>query len=450
MAAGGDDVGTRRISTVETVFIHVDSLPTEGDREYTTREICNSCEIKHGYGCMFGAQRIGKLWRLYPVDFEVRAKLLIEGITLRGHSIELKDKNPFVVPDGGRRRLSTRVLIGNVPLSYSDDEIKNTLAMLGCTFMSELYLERDRDAITGQLTRWYTGRRFVYIERPRRPLPKTMKLGDFRATIYHKEQKAWSTEIKCSRCFGSDHTVTNSENEIVCENCKISGHKIAECGFFTDPTARSSDNFKEDNGADSDKGSMVSETSALEMLSTPDNQEDENKLPPPAEFSESEPTHPTPKQPEVSSPVSKSDGLNDNKDENQIKSDSQIKLSHPPNLPPQESSETVPTPLNPNHPQPSENDGVNKTCNDQNESDQTKSNGHNEMPPPPNPPTINNDVKEKVKSNQRSRSPNRQHDKSQRKDRSQSKRGRSPGDDDSDTSCHKRHTSVSRDIDSNT
>ena len=187
----------RDLSTVVPVFIHNDALPQNGT-PFTTREICNACEKKTGFRSMIGAQRIGALWRLYPDNNDVRARLLIEGITLRGVTVTLRDKNPMAV---NRSRMSaqagysydeiptTRVVVGNVPLSFSDTDILETLKQLGANPVSRLHLERDRNPVTKEMTRWLTGRRFCYIKVPENPLPTSFKIGPFKATIFHYDSR---------------------------------------------------------------------------------------------------------------------------------------------------------------------------------------------------------------------------------------------------------------------
>ena len=227
----------RDLSTVVHVFIHNDSLPQNGP-PFSTREICNACEHKTGFKSMIGAQRIGALWRLYPDNNDVRARLLIEGISLRGITVTLRDKNPMAV---NRSRMSaqagysydeiptTRVVVGNVPLSYSDTEILETLKHLGANVVSRLHLERDRDPVTKEMTRWLTGRRFCYIEIPENPLPDSVKIGPFRATIFHYEQKAAKGPKQCSRCQEIGHTSSSCQNDVICLQCHQYGHKRSEC-----------------------------------------------------------------------------------------------------------------------------------------------------------------------------------------------------------------------------
>ncbi|KAK7480617.1 hypothetical protein BaRGS_00028193 [Batillaria attramentaria] len=128
-----------------------------------------------GYGSIVGAQKIGPVWRVYPQNNDARVKLLIDGLTLRGHTVSCNDKNPLMVASAsknGQPIRTTKLIIGNIPISFNNEDIEQTVIKLGCVPRSNLFLEKDRDE-TGALTRWVTGRRFIYIDIPPEPLPQT-------------------------------------------------------------------------------------------------------------------------------------------------------------------------------------------------------------------------------------------------------------------------------------
>ncbi|KAL8619141.1 hypothetical protein ACOMHN_019413 [Nucella lapillus] len=175
---------------VTPVFILNNQLPAFDEKNFTTAEICAAVEKTSGYETIEGAQRIGGLWRIYPRSSEARQILLLQGFAIRHVRVEVKDRNPFVVTTADREREieATKLIINNVPLSYSDEAILKTIKKIDVNIRSKLIYERDRDS-NGKLTRWKTGRRFLYIDIPVKPLPKQVEMGPFKASIYHKEQK---------------------------------------------------------------------------------------------------------------------------------------------------------------------------------------------------------------------------------------------------------------------
>ena len=110
-----------------------------------------------------------------------------------------RDGNFFIVRDTNgedREIVTTKLFVGNILLSFSNEDIIKAANRLGMQARSKLFDERGRDD-HGKLTRWKTRRRIVFIAVPSQPLPKEMPTGPFRGTLYHKEQKAAATCTKC-------------------------------------------------------------------------------------------------------------------------------------------------------------------------------------------------------------------------------------------------------------
>lgn len=221
------------------VFIHSKSLPSDNTntKPFTVHEICSACEKVCGHNSIVGAQRIGSLWRIYPSTNDSRVKLLISGFKLRGYSITVCDKNPFLVvtANGEEEVKTTKLTVGNLPISFSNKEIEEMILKLGVKPRSQLFMERDRDE-SGGLTRWLTGRRFMYIEVPARPLPFKVDLGPFKASLFHLEQKV-NQPKQCSRCLQPGHLSPHCPNDVICLACKKPGHKRGSpsCSAVVDP-----------------------------------------------------------------------------------------------------------------------------------------------------------------------------------------------------------------------
>lgn len=220
------------------VFVINNQLPAFEQKAFTTAEICAAAEKVSGYNSIEGAQRIGGLWRIYPRSDEGRKKLLIQGFALRGVAITVKSRNPYIVrespndPIGDRsteQPPSTKLIIGNVPLSFSDTELLQAVKQLGATVLSKLIAERDRDAL-GKLTHWKTGRRFVYVTVPDIPFPRSLQVGPFRASVYHREQKTADRqqEAECRRCLTKGHRAGECQAPIKCRQCLQDGHKAGD------------------------------------------------------------------------------------------------------------------------------------------------------------------------------------------------------------------------------
>ena len=126
------------------VFIPYRNLPynTENGIQYTVRELCARIS---GCNSIIGAQKIVGLWRIYPKSADNRAMLLLKGMEVRNLTVNPFDKNPYTVKtsDGEKEVQTTKLIIGNLPISYSNDEIERKLIQLGCEPQSKLMMERD-------------------------------------------------------------------------------------------------------------------------------------------------------------------------------------------------------------------------------------------------------------------------------------------------------------------
>ena len=91
---------------------------------------------------------------------------------------------------------------------------------------SKLIAERDRDS-NGKLTRWITGRRFIYIGAPDSPLPRTLEIGIFKASLYHREQKQ-GKDSECRKCLQKGHIARQCPNAIRCRQCYKEGHRAGD------------------------------------------------------------------------------------------------------------------------------------------------------------------------------------------------------------------------------
>ena len=216
-----DEANSKR---VEPVFFLNNEVEQDSGTYLDTLEVCLAvCEVVSDESVVEGAQRIGGLWRIYLTDEEVRARLLCTGINLRNIQITLKDRNPFLLP-GHEYVETTRLYIRNIPLSYDNDVITNTLKNMGVQMLGNLKYVRARTS-AGKLTNFKTGDRFVDIVVPSEPLPKKKSMGLFTASLYHKEQKQTQSEIECGNCRQTGHVRRNCQNESVYYDCLKPGHK---------------------------------------------------------------------------------------------------------------------------------------------------------------------------------------------------------------------------------
>ena len=229
----GSADGEEPPKSIWPVFFKARDIPVDPEKGWiSTAEICKTIEEFAGHGTMYAAQRCGGLWRLYTKNEKTRLLLLSHGLELRDVAVTLYEKNPFIVrerDESESQKDTTRLVISQIPMSYSKEDILNAIQATGVTVVSNMQDEHGRDG-RGQLTRWKTGNRFVYIVVPDNPLPKFMKVGNFTATLYHKEQKLQEKRenTECRRCLEKGHVARECTGPLRCKACKGENHKSSD------------------------------------------------------------------------------------------------------------------------------------------------------------------------------------------------------------------------------
>ena len=206
---------------MEAVFFRV------GDffKDLTIVEVCKAVESVSGPSTCHGSQKLRQVWRVYMRTKESRVKLLAAGcLMLRGRRVETLGRNPFLLFDGNENVVATKLWISGVPISFSDEEIKKALNREGVKQISKMEMERVRDE--GKLTNWVSGRRFVWIELPKKRLSKVLDMGLFKGFLFHKEMKE---EEECGNCLKRGHSRRECKNDMICRKCKKAGHAMAVC-----------------------------------------------------------------------------------------------------------------------------------------------------------------------------------------------------------------------------
>ena len=241
---------------VPPVFVREDDIP-EGLEYPTVLDICLAVERSVGKNTIAGSQRLGGLWRIYPTTIDARNAILIRGFSFRGTSLKVSDINPNILKNSttGEEVPATKVWVDGVPLSVSDAEIENALVKIGCEIRSTIKRQRARDN-DGKLTRFLTGRRFLFITTPPKPLERKLPVCNYNASVFHIEQKNAKKEAKCSNCLETGHHRSVCANEVVCISCRLPGHKKGseQCQLAPDThyTAGSSAREEQDQQVDSD------------------------------------------------------------------------------------------------------------------------------------------------------------------------------------------------------
>ena len=87
------------MATTQPVFLLRRELPpiSNPNERYETLEICLAAERMCGSETILRAQDIRGLCRVYPLSRQARNQLMLEGVCLRGHRVQVYDQNPFIL-----------------------------------------------------------------------------------------------------------------------------------------------------------------------------------------------------------------------------------------------------------------------------------------------------------------------------------------------------------------
>jgi len=178
-----------RLPSVEPLFIL--SREILGQDQYRPRpyDICIAASDIIGRENVLGAQNIRGIWRLYLKSREKRLDLLMKGMSLRGRSVTLYEKNPKATNNEDPNQKVEKVTIRMLPLSVSNEEVKTYLQSKGVDLTTEVRIGKERDD-NGELTSFINGDRYAYAKSPlKSPLPRTVHIADQQCACYHSSQQ---------------------------------------------------------------------------------------------------------------------------------------------------------------------------------------------------------------------------------------------------------------------
>ena len=232
------------IKGISLLFIKLDDIidnsmefnkyPNGLDVIYAIEDVC-------GRGKIEGAQRIGKLFRIYVKCEKARDKLAIEGFTFKGRHVSFHTRNPFTVNDEPD---TVKIIIGGVPLSVANSEFERALLDLDINIISDIKFENYRDK-DGKWTAYKTGRRFVYCKKPKLNLKPFIKIGLWNASLYYREQIRPNTQnrnytestVVSTQVFPND---SDSDSDTI--DSRITDHSIPETTQVFPPDTASETN----------------------------------------------------------------------------------------------------------------------------------------------------------------------------------------------------------------
>lgn len=172
--------------TIQPIFIPASQFPTDLLDKF---ELCESAEKVSGLKSIYALQKYNGCFRLHTYTETQRTRLLGEGFNYLGLHVMPLPTNPKAYLVDGLEVETARLVISNIPLSIRDADIKAAVEDAGYEVLGELSLDCLRDK-NGKLTEVRNGNRSATIAKPKKHLPKTVKLqGKFTAFLFYKERE---------------------------------------------------------------------------------------------------------------------------------------------------------------------------------------------------------------------------------------------------------------------
>ena len=157
-------------SAIPPVFILPSSLPPTSDEDKIF-----GLEIKRAVEKVLGmseyedsdtvecVQRCNGIYKIFLSEEKDRSRLLINGMSVRGHFITTYGENPLAI----NGQDAVRLKIKNIDYETPDEDVVNVLKSIGFTLASNIMYECFRNE-DGKLLKTKNGFRFVFVLRPTR------------------------------------------------------------------------------------------------------------------------------------------------------------------------------------------------------------------------------------------------------------------------------------------
>ena len=126
-------------------------------------DVCSAMEKVIDCANITGCQKIRNVWRLYVKSENARQTLLQHGINVMFQHIDLYDDNPASTQYQNRILQPIKIMIKDIPMSYTNNSIKESLQKQKLKFTLNMMSSklRDRD---GNLTNYFNGDRFAFVD----------------------------------------------------------------------------------------------------------------------------------------------------------------------------------------------------------------------------------------------------------------------------------------------
>lgn len=205
---------------IEPVFFKLKDISPDinedSENAISGYEICKAIGKIIGDTNVDGVQQVRSLFRVYVKTKEARARLLLrEALPVMGKVVPLYDTNPFLAGQNSPDDVREKIIIRDLPLSVSNEEILKLLNEKKVGYFGGIKYGKFRNR-SNELTDFRNGDRFIYAKGPVVPvLPRHEIINGMKVRIFHDGQ----FKPHCAICKTPDHQLGD-------QNCPVNNQGL--------------------------------------------------------------------------------------------------------------------------------------------------------------------------------------------------------------------------------
>ena len=134
---------------VKPLFVKDSDVGKVGDSSISPYDMCKAVTRVTSESKLEGVQKVNNLWRIYLKDATTRLELItdVKQIWINGRQVTLYDQNPYfsrqemLGDPSSAPQNNDKITIKHLPLSVSNESIKNILEEQGVKLMSPHHIQ---------------------------------------------------------------------------------------------------------------------------------------------------------------------------------------------------------------------------------------------------------------------------------------------------------------------
>ena len=174
----------------------------------TPIDIVMACQKQYNESLIDMIQPINGLYRIDFKKREPQINILSKGLSVLGLTI------PTTMWRPGMDSPQLRLVLGPLPKDLTDDSLSEALKDLGLPPSSPIQPDYWMDKATGRKTSIKTGKRIVFVQKPKTPVPDMMTVEDIEVPLwYWGKQRKHSSKTGNGNIFGQGNKTKMTDDK---------------------------------------------------------------------------------------------------------------------------------------------------------------------------------------------------------------------------------------------